>query len=349
MMIIILATLNSFIFTLIAIPSIIKVANIKHLYDEPDKVRKKHRQSVPTLGGLAIFAGTVFSVTFWCDQRYFYELQYIISSLLIIFYIGIKDDIIALVHWKKLLSQVFAAIILVQFAQIRVTNLYGILGINELSTIGSYIFTTFFIITITNAYNLIDGIDCLAGVLACISSFFFGIWLYLLGDYQYSILAFCLLGSLVAFLIYNKTPARIFMGDTGSLIVGIVTSILVVHCIDGISKASFFVESNEYCMLLFLGVLFIPIIDLFSVFLLRLLRKKSPLLPDRSHIHHLLVESRFSHIQSTLMLALVTLLIISIIYFFYFLKINSSLLQSFLLFFFFAQLVFRHQFLSSKK
>ena len=107
--------LTSFLIAFMAIPSIIKIAEIKHLFDEPDE-RKLHVTRVPTLGGLAIFAGMIFSLTFWSSQKEIVELQYIISSIIILFFIGMKDDLFNLVAYKKLLGQLLSAFILVQIS-----------------------------------------------------------------------------------------------------------------------------------------------------------------------------------------------------------------------------------------
>src|SRR4051812_25017255 len=115
MLLIVSSLLTSFLITFFAIPSIIRIAEIKHLYDEPDE-RKMHKTSVPTLGGLAIFAGMIFSLTFWSSQKEIVELQYIISAIIILFFIGMKDDLFNLVHYKKLAGQLIAAFILAHWA-----------------------------------------------------------------------------------------------------------------------------------------------------------------------------------------------------------------------------------------
>ena len=319
------AGLNALVFTFIAIPSIIRVAQIKNLYDDPDTVRKTHISSVPTLGGFALFAGTIFSLTFWSNQNNFPELQYIIASILIVFFIGIKDDIVQLVHWKKLAGQVLAAIILVHFAQIRLTTMCGIFGIYELPTAASYLFSIFTIIVITNSFNLIDGIDCLAGSIGALTSFVFGMWFHFYGKSEYAILAFSLLGSLIAFLWFNKTPAKIFMGDTGSLIIGLANSIFAIKFIelnwalsDTSSYKIFSIPVVTICILI------VPLFDTFRVFVIRLSRKQSPLKADRNHIHHILVDSGISHIAATSILFSINLLFI--IFALMFQHISSELL-----------------------
>lgn len=317
---------TAFCITFFAIPSIIKIAEIKHLYDEPDE-RKTHITRVPTLGGLAIFAGMIFSLTFWSSQKEILELQYIISAIIILFFIGMKDDLFNLVHYKKLLGQLLAAFILIHWAGIRVTSFFGILGIHELSTWQSYIFSIFTMVVITNSFNLIDGIDCLAGSIGVLAASLFGFWFFSVEQTQYVILSSSLCGSLLAFLYYNKTPSRIFMGDTGSLIVGIVLSILAIK----------FIELNRVMPLdaygkiqgvpvMTIAILIIPLFDTLRVFAIRILQGRSPFAPDRNHIHHLLIDLGFSHVKATLVLVSFNLLIVTFVFFTQSIRSESSLL-----------------------
>lgn len=304
--------LTSFLITFYSIPRIIRIAQLKHLYDEPDE-RKLHKTGVPTLGGLAIFAGMIFSLTFWSTQKEIVELQYIISAIIVLFFIGMKDDLFNLVHYKKLMGQVFASYILVHWAGIKITSFFGLFGIHALDPVTSYIFSIFVMVVITNAINLIDGIDCLAASVGIVATLSFGTWFYLADQTQYMILSGSILGALFAFLYYNRTPAQIFMGDTGSLIVGIVLSILAIK----------FIEMNRVLPLdgenkirsipvVTIGILIIPLFDTLRVFTLRILQGKSPLNPDRNHLHHLLIDLGFTHMRATSVLVTFNLFIIGL-------------------------------------
>lgn len=314
MILTIAAFVTSLTITFFAIPSIIRIAEIKHLFDVPDE-RKAHITNVPTLGGLAIFAGMIFSLTFWSTQEDIVELQYIISSIIILFFIGMKDDLFNLIAHKKLIGQLAASFILVHWAGIKITNFFGIFGIWELSLIESYIFSIFTLVVITNSLNLIDGIDCLAGSVGIVASLVFGAWYFLANQTQYVILSASLIGSLVAFLYYNRTPAKIFMGDTGSLLVGIVLSILAIKFIemnrvlpiDGKNKI-------QSIPVVTIGILIIPLFDTLRVFTIRMLQGKSPFTPDRNHLHHLLIDLGLSHIRATLILIGFNLLIVALVF-----------------------------------
>lgn len=293
---------TSFIIAFFAIPRIIRIAEIKHLFDVPDE-RKCHKTNVPTLGGLAIFAGMIFSLTFWSRQKEIIELQYIISSIIILFFIGMKDDLFNLVHYKKLVGQLMAAFILVHWGGIRITSFFGIFGIDDLNLTTSYVFSIFTMVVITNAINLIDGIDCLAGSVGVIASLIFGMWFFQMEQYQYVILSASLMGSLLAFLYYNRTPAKIFMGDTGSLMVGIVLSILAIKFIE-MNRILPLTDSAKirHIPVMTIAILIIPLFDTLRVFSIRILQGRSPFHPDRNHIHHLLIDLGFSHLKATTML-----------------------------------------------
>ncbi|MBL7922766.1 MAG: undecaprenyl/decaprenyl-phosphate alpha-N-acetylglucosaminyl 1-phosphate transferase, partial [Bacteroidia bacterium] len=129
---------------------------IKNLFDEPTE-RKAHASSIPTLGGLAIFAGVVFSYTLWSAGLDTVSTQYIIAALIVVFFIGIKDDIVELTAHKKLYGQLFASLIIVFFADIRITSLYGVMGIYQIPYWLSVLVSIFTILTIINAFNLVDG------------------------------------------------------------------------------------------------------------------------------------------------------------------------------------------------
>ena len=311
---IIATTFTSFIICFFAIPSIIKIAELKNLFDEPDD-RKRHSKSVPTLGGIAIFAGAIFSITFWANQGQIVELQYIIASLLILFFVGIKDDIVNLVAHKKLLGQIIAACIIVFFADIRLTSLYGILGIYHLSYTPSCIISLLAVIGITNSFNLIDGIDTLAGSVGLLSTLLFGSWFFLAEHHQYAIMAFSLAGALLAFLYFNRTPAKVFMGDTGSLLVGLICSIMAIKFVefnrDYIGPKQYQIFSVPAVAI---SVLIIPLFDTLRVMVIRLLNKKSPLSPDRNHIHHILVDLGLSHHKSVLILISLNFLLVVLAY-----------------------------------
>lgn len=305
------ACITAFVITFLAIPSIIKVAIIKNLFDEPGE-RKAHKSSIPTLGGLAIFAGVVFSFTFWSSGFDYQSTQYIIAAIIVMFFIGIKDDIIELTAKKKFYGQLISAIIIVLFANIRFTSLYGIFGIYEIPYWVSIMISLFTILTIVNAFNLIDGIDGLAAGIGAIASFAFGLWFYNYNQIALCILSFTLFSSLLGFLVYNFSPANIFMGDTGSLIVGLILAILAINFIELSFASPPYSFPFRSSPAMAIAILIVPLFDTLRIFIIRILQKKSPFKADRNHMHHALLDLGLSHRGVSLTLYGVNILFIMV-------------------------------------
>jgi UDP-N-acetylmuramyl pentapeptide phosphotransferase/UDP-N-acetylglucosamine-1-phosphate transferase len=225
----IIAFIIGFVLVLITIPPIVRVAKAKRLFDTFEE-RKIHKLRVPPMGGVAIFIGLTISSIVATDGIPFDSLKYISASVIIMFFIGLKDDLMNITARKKLMVQIFAAVILVAMGNVRFTHLHGFLGTEEIGYIISIILSIFAIVVIINAFNLIDGIDGLASGLAILSVSAYGIWFLITGNTQFAILSFALVGSLAGFFIFNVfgTTNKLFMGDTGSLIIGLVISALVV-------------------------------------------------------------------------------------------------------------------------
>lgn len=285
-----------------ALPAIINITIEKGLYDFPDD-RKVHHNPIPSLGGLAIYAGFVMAflitVTFAGD---YFVFQYFLAATLVIFFIGLKDDLLNLVPFKKFLGQVLAASLLVFKGGFVISHLGGVLGIDELQPVVAQILSVFTLVVIINAYNLIDGVDGLAGSLSLISATFFAIFFAINHDFAYACMATSLIGALSAFLIFNFAPARIFMGDTGSLMIGLINGAMVIHFIQTASTAP--VLTVESAGAVGFAFLFVPLFDTLRVFSYRILKGISPFTPDRNHIHHLLMRFGWSHSKVTLVLAI---------------------------------------------
>jgi len=295
---IILSFVTAFTLTYFAIPSIIRVALAKNLCDPP-KDRGSHHRSIPTLGGLAIFAGTLFSIIFWTPFNDFGEMQYIVCAFIIIFLIGAKDDIIPMAPNKKLIGQLFACLILVFKSKVSISGLFGILGIYALPIWASALFSVFIILVIINAFNLIDGINGLSATIGILITTSLGSWFLLVHHNELAIIAFSLAGALIAFLNYNFTPARIFMGDTGSMLVGLTCATLVVKFIEYHNINPNGPYSFKAAPAIGMGLLILPLFDTLRVFVKRSLAGRSPFDADRNHIHHMLIDLGLSHMQAT--------------------------------------------------
>ncbi|MFT4092116.1 MAG: MraY family glycosyltransferase [Niabella sp.] len=294
---ILVTAIISFIVAYLAIPVVIVIAEKKKLFDIPDE-RKLHKHTIASLGGVGIFLGFVFSSLIGISFQKHPEFQYIFAAAFIIFFIGLKDDIIALSAFKKLIAQIIAAAIIIHLAGIRIESFYDILGIGAVDPIYGVPFTYITIILIINAFNLIDGIDGLAGSLGVTATILFGTYFLLSGMNAYATLAFSLAAALLAFLIFNYHPAKIFMGDSGSLLVGIICSVLVLKFISVASDHDAALPIPA-AVAVGVSVIIIPLIDTLRVFAIRILKGRSPFSPDRNHIHHILLDKGFNHSMIT--------------------------------------------------
>ncbi len=310
---ILLSAALAFLITFFAIPVIIQVAKDKKLFDEPDE-RKVHKNVIPTLGGLGIFAGFIIATLMGVPAGITTELQYFAAAATVIFFLGIKDDILILSASKKFIGQLIAAGIIIKFGGVQITNMHGFLGVYEIPHIASIVFSIFTIIVITNSFNLIDGVDGLAGSLGLLTTVVFGIYFFYAGQLTYAVMALALAGSTIGFLIYNFSPAKIFMGDTGSLLIGLINSILVIKFINVAGNPS----SNlplEAAPAIGFSILMIPLFDTLRVFSLRILDRRSPFSPDRTHIHHFLLDLGFSHRMITFTCVATNMALIALAYF----------------------------------
>jgi UDP-N-acetylmuramyl pentapeptide phosphotransferase/UDP-N-acetylglucosamine-1-phosphate transferase len=310
---ILLAGITAFLVTYIAIPPIIRIAKKKKLFDLPDE-RKSHNSNTPALGGLAIFAGVIFSLSFWTPFTVFGELQYILSAFIIIFLIGAKDDIDPVSPTTKLIAEVLAAAILVMKSNVVITSMHGLFGIYEIQPIFAIILSIVTIVVIVNSFNLIDGINGLGASITILAATAMGSWFFLVNKIELSILAFALTGSVLAFLRFNVTPAKIFMGDAGSLFCGLVVAIMTIKFIEYQQVLVDSPYSFKAVPAVAMGILILPLFDTLRVFTMRVLKGKSPLSPDRSHIHHILIDAGLSHMQATGTLVMVNLAFMIVVF-----------------------------------
>jgi UDP-N-acetylmuramyl pentapeptide phosphotransferase/UDP-N-acetylglucosamine-1-phosphate transferase len=302
----------AFAISFIAIPTIIRVADEKGLFDLPD-ARKLHTKSIASLGGVGIFIGFLLSLLLSVSLQFNPEFQYFYAAALLVFFLGIKDDILVLSASKKFLGQLLAAAIVIHLAGIRIDSMHGFLGIHQLPDIISYPLSYMTVIVIVNAFNLIDGVDGLAGSLGILTTAVFGAYFTMAQMPSYALLSFSLTGALCAFLVYNYHPAKIFMGDSGSLLLGLVNAVLVIKFItvaDSVN-GSFPITSS---VAIGFSILLIPLLDTLRVFSVRISQRRSPFSPDRNHIHHLLLDRGLNHSQVTLLCLLLNVSFIALAY-----------------------------------
>ncbi len=299
----------AFIFVIFAIPPIIRVGKAKHLFDQINE-RKIHKKIVPPLGGVAIFIGLILSSMICVYGTEGSQLRYIWAAVVIMFFIGLKDDLMDISAWKKLSVQIFAALLMVTFGHFRFTSLQGVLGIYSIDYLFSVLISVFTIIVIINAFNLIDGVDGLASGLAIVSGTLLGIWFFMADQLVFAILSFSLVGSLSGFFIFNVfgNKHKLFMGDTGSLIVGTVIAALIIQFNELNINAT---ESFQFkaAPAVSFAIIIVPLVDTLRVMAIRIKQKKSPFSADTNHIHHRIFYFFKKHIVVTSILVGINLLI----------------------------------------
>ena len=288
----------AFIITFLAIPVIMQVAEKKKLYDIPDE-RKLHTRLVASLGGVGIFAGFILASLLSIQVQLNFEFQYFFAAGIVIFFLGLKDDLMILSATKKFIGQIIAASILIHLGGIRLDSMYGLFGFEQLPEGFGLALSYLTIIVVMNSSNLIDGVDGLASSLGILSMLVFGSYFFAVDMQAYALLSFSMAGSLIAFLIFNHHPAKIFMGDSGSLMIGLINSILVIKFINIAHDPSVIVPVTSSVAIGF-AILIVPLLDTLRVFSIRIINGRSPFTPDRNHVHHLLLDRGLSHAFVTL-------------------------------------------------
>ena len=319
--------LTALLGTMICIRSVISVARKKHLFDEPSEERKIHIYKTPNLGGVGIYCAFLFSVALVIPTNILPYFNSFVAASLIIFAIGLKDDLVGMGPTKKFLAQIAAAGIIAFLGDVRFTSFHGLFGVGDISYPLSILITILINIFIYNAINLIDGIDGLAGCLGLIGSITYAFCFYLTGNMGECLLATGFAGTLIGFLYYNVTPAKTFMGDTGSLFIGFMLSFFCVRFVElNKSSNSFFSAAPAVAI----SIIIIPVVDTVRIFMFRIIRGRSPFVADSNHLHHRFINMGFTHLQTTAILTLASALFITAAFLLQ--SIGNAQLISFLIF-----------------
>ncbi len=336
MVLLILVFITAFVVVLYSTPALIKVAILKNLIDLPSEERKIHKRAVPTIGGIIIYAATLFSFSLWfyIDELHQYdeiftavkEFKILIATSLVLFFVGVKDDIIGTAPVKKLFAHVVVGLILILMGNIRITGLHGIFFVEKIPEWGSIFLSLFTYIVVVNAMNLIDGVDGLAAGVGFLATVFFGTWFVCANEYTMASLSFALAGSLLGFLVFNFSPAKIFMGDSGSLIIGMFIYVLSTKLIEfPVEKlSSFWVHISN--PIFAIAALIYPLTDTLRIFVIRAVRGQSPFSADRNHIHHRLIDCGYSHVKTVIIIYLFSIISVGVSLLSYYLNPSMSLI-----------------------
>ncbi|MFH2044509.1 MAG: MraY family glycosyltransferase [Pseudomonadota bacterium] len=274
----------------------------------PDS-RKVHTIPIPRIGGLAIALGVLIPLLIWVPRSIFINAYMVSAGILIAF--GLVDDLKGLGYKLKFLGQVLAALIMLFYGDISITNLGTLLPDGTvLPNWLAVVLTLLVIVGVTNAINLSDGLDGLAGGISLLGFFCIGFLAYLIQDNTVLFLSLAFVGAIFGFLRYNTYPASIFMGDTGSQLLGFSAIVLAIKITQ---------ENSSMNPVLPLIIMGFPILDTLTVMLERMKQGRSPFSPDKNHFHHRLISIGFFHTEAVVIIYLIqSLMIISAILFRYY-------------------------------
>lgn len=309
-----LSALTAFFFGFLVTPIVIFFFKKNNVLEAPGG-RKIHNGFIPSMGGIAIIIATFIGLATWLSLDQIAFVRYMLIALALMFTLGLRDDLVELSALQKLAGQCVAAFLVVVMADIRLTGFYGFFGIYEIPLFISYTISILTIIVLTNSFNLIDGLDGLAGTVSIVTLGFLGWWFMTSGLFPYGIIALTMVGAIISFMLYNWHPAKIFMGDTGSLSIGFLISVMLILFID-YNGTMFEMQGFKFNAPIATGIaLFIvPIYDTARIFIKRSRNGKSPLSPDKSHVHHFLLRIGFNHDKVVYILGAVKLIFIALVF-----------------------------------
>ena len=307
--IIISAFVSAVILGRIIIPNILIISLRKRLFDVPDE-RKVHKRPIPRLGGVTFFPVILFSLCVFTTVRLMTghgpaetsttdlvcEFLFLTGGLTLLYIVGIADDLIGVRYRKKFLVQIISAAMF-PLSGLYINNFYGLFGIYLIPAEVGIPLTMLLVVFITNAINLIDGIDGLASGLSMVALLVFGVLFVHFRMWSYAMLAFVTVGVIIPFFSYNVFGSadlgrKIFMGDTGSLTLGYILSFFVIkYCM---YEPDMLLTMKTSPVLVSFSVLMVPCLDVIRVVLRRARNKRSLFMPDKTHIHHKFLAMGFS-------------------------------------------------------
>ena len=292
---------------------VLRIALLKGIVDNPD-ARKLQKVPVPVLGGIAVFFGIVVSMT---ATGLFYEtgsLFAILGVMAIMLYVGVMDDILSLSPSLRFVIEILVVLLLIFCNKYSLDNFHGLWGVYDIPTWLSIPLTVIAGVGILNAINLMDGVNGLSSgycISACAIFAYAFIWA---DDKEAASIAVLSIGALIPFFCHNVfgKKSKMFIGDGGTLLMGTIMSTFVIGALNSNSPLASKVDPNFGMIPFALSVLVIPVFDTLRVMMRRIMRRRSPFSPDKTHLHHLLFDIGFSHIGTTVFEVLSNLLVVFI-------------------------------------
>ncbi len=282
-------------------PKVLKIAIMKNLVDNPD-ARKLQREPTPVMGGIAVFFGIIVGI---CSSQIAHNtpnLFIVTAAITVMFYLGTLDDILGLSPRLRFLIECIVILTVMLVSKDYMGNFFGLWGFGGIPTYLAYPLTLFATVGIINAINLIDGVNGLSSSYCIMASSVFAIMFYLSGNTVMTILAATAVGALIPFFLHNVfgSKTKMFIGDGGALLMGTLLSIFVMDILDKNSACSYLANEGVGLIPFALSVLSISVFDTLRVMSARIMQKRSPFNPDKTHLHHLFIELGFSHIGTTI-------------------------------------------------
>ena len=276
------------------------IALRKRLFAE-QSARSSHQHPTPAFGGVSIFIVVMITLLLTIGAGFDNAIGFTLASCFILFLTGLKDDLIGTSAKTKFYVQLLAAFLFVVNPDFALGHLSGFLGIGLMDPNWTYLIGMVFIVSLVNAFNLIDGIDGLSGMTAIVSFSVFGVYFYLNDQYIYTIFCVTLIGAIASFLTFNfaKPGGKMFMGDTGALVVGFLLAVFSLRILELQPLEAFVGFYPKNAPLFILSVLIIPVLDTARIIVIRLSNGQRPWHADRSHMHHVLLDLGYSHKEAT--------------------------------------------------
>ena len=294
-------------------PRLVRLALRKDIVDNPDS-RKLQRTPVPVLGGAAVFFGLFLGLG--CLSPFFdcARLFPVFTLMTLMLYTGTLDDIMGLSPRLRFGIEILAILLLVLVSHHAINDFHGLWGVHSIPMWAATLLTVFASVGIINAINLIDGVNGLSSGYCVLACSVFSIYFYMLGDLTMTVLGLVCIGALVPFFIHNVfgDTSRMFIGDGGTLVMGLVMSVFVTRVLEGSSGGEHFAEAGMGLIPFTLSVLSIPVFDTLRVMGSRIWRGRSPFRPDKTHLHHLFIDTGFSHPGTTFCILTLNTLVIAV-------------------------------------
>ena len=297
----------SYLFSNEFLKVLIKLSIAKGVFDNPNDLRKIHKTPIPNIAGVAFFFTILFCMLIFNNRFSNHQpLDTLLTASVIMFLLGLKDDLVGLSSSIRFFGQFFSGVILILLGDIRIHDL-SLIGYSDISYSLSLLISLLFFVMITNAYNLIDGINGLLGTLTIFSCLCFSFIFYVNSNYFLLALTISIIATTLSFLYFNFGNALIFMGSSGSYLIGVIMYFMSVIYLNQTNFQSLPVPRFSFLF----SILAIPLYDTLRVFFLRILKKKSPFTADANHIHHRLLKHKLSHASVVFILLLVNIFLIS--------------------------------------